>query len=126
MKRKQTTKDSEYWNKRLKAKEFYSSLKRVACPAFSGESVTFNTHGFTHLIRKGGVLRSESDQIRRFSLLKHIIPILTDENICPLYNREETVEFWTFSKMCQGRMVKVIVRRLPNGERHFFSVMNKR
>lgn len=123
--KQESTKDNRYWKKRIEAKEFYSGIKKVVCPAFSGEEIVFNTHGFTHLIRKSGVLRPEGDQIRRFSLLKHVISILTDENICPLYSQEESAEFWTFSKVCHGRMVKVVVRRLPNGARHFFSVMNK-
>ncbi len=117
-------KNNDYWQKRIEAKAYYSNIKKVACPAFSGEEIIFNTYGFTHLIRKYGVLRPESDQIRRFSLLKYAALILDDENICPTYNQVETVEFWMFSKVINGRTIKVIVRKIPNGKKHFFSIMN--
>jgi len=118
--------ESSYSKKRFQAKEFYSKIGSVRCPAFKGGLVFFNSYGFTHLIRKNGVLRPKGDQMRRFKLLKQAISVITDPEIPPSYQKEEGVEFWEFKKVSERKTIKVIIRRFQNGTRHFFSIMNKR
>lgn len=116
---------NKYWDKRIKAKDFYTKINKIKCPAFQNELIHFNSYGFTHLIRKNGVLRTIDDQLRRFSLLRYVLIVITDSGVTPSYHKEGLVEFWEFKKVLQRKTIKVIVRRLPNGTRHFFSVMSQ-
>ena len=107
------------------AKVFYSTLQEVSCPALSNESVVFNAMGLKHIIRKGRFIRQKNDQLRRFRLLKYAKDILADPEVLPVHRKEESAEFWTFEKIYPDRKVIVIVRRLGNGNKHFFSIMDR-
>lgn len=90
-------KNNDYWQKRIEAKAYYSSLGKIWCPAVS-DWVVFNIKGFNHLVRKGRFLRSEQEQLRRFFL---------------------------FKKNYVGREVIVVVRQFAGGSNHFFSIMDR-
>lgn len=133
--------ESDYFfKKQTEAKLFYSKLKEITCPGLGHEIISFTAIGMRHLIRKGALVRSTKDQIRRFYLLKYIVPILCNphpivvhrqEKVREIINRhgqkiiiETTADFWSFSEVRKNRLITVVVRQLQNGRKHFFSVMS--
>lgn len=101
--------------------------KSVYCPAF-GEEITFNAKGINHLIYKGD--RSRRDKARiltNIRLLPRAINFLhratfwQEENS---YIRDKTTyKFWAFEAVVDDRRIKVIVRQVGNGKKHFWSVI---
>lgn len=133
--------ESDYLLKRQsEAKLFYASLVSINCPGFDNEIITFNAMGMRHLIRKGSVVRSAKDQIRRFNLLKYAVKILCNPHPIIVHRNEivrelknqngkkvlvkKTADFWSFSEIKDGKFVTVIIRQFPNGTKHFFSIMD--
>lgn len=118
------------WKKYIEqAKRRYYAIGSVACPAFGGEEVYFNKHGFNHLIRKGKEFRSLGDQRRRIQLFPCVVKILESTPIS--YYKVNIVDdypahFGTFKKEISAVEVTVIVRQLGNKRKHFFSVMDKK
>lgn len=124
-----------------KAKDFYLSVKQVLCPALNNEVIVFTMTGFNHLIRKGRILRSHADRMRRFKLLKYIKPITENavkisehriefrDEVIMRYGKKiknrQIVEFWAIQKTHDEKNITILIRRIGNGQKHFFSVMSE-
>ncbi|MFA5432356.1 MAG: hypothetical protein WC319_05720 [Candidatus Paceibacterota bacterium] len=122
-----------------KAKKLYSDIGAVRCPALGDEYVFFSSLGFNHLIRKGRIPRSRNEQKRRFTLLLHVEKIIKSPKAVIIYRKENVKEksnrhgekiliesvahFWALIEKIEDCEVKVIVRQLKDGNKHFFSVM---
>jgi hypothetical protein len=105
------------------AKVFYSSIGSVVCPALNNESIHFTDTGFNHLVRKRGILRPQKEQSRRFLLLKDVLGVIKYPNVEITVRYEETTIFWKLSKKTGSKIVRVIIRQLSHGPKHFFSIM---
>lgn len=116
--------NEEYWTIRTEAKSFYSTIGNVECSALNNESISFNSIGFNHLIRKEGSLRSKKEQVRRFRLLKYASATLKSDSTLASHWQGKGAEFWSFKKIFKDRQVIVIVRRIYGGCLHFFSIMD--
>lgn len=133
------TKTLTYQQIKKATKKLYSKIGRVPSPALNNELVAFTSKGFTHVIRKGRKPRPRKEQKRRFRLLQYaekvvknpkaVIEYRTTETK-ELVNRygekvrvESTAQFWTFVETVDNRTIKVVVRQLNKGQKHFFSVM---
>ena len=130
---------SNYKKIKENAENFYKKIGRINCPAFNSETVYFNSEGFNHLIYKKKSERSKNDQITKFKLLsiaKEIIFISTtfqeyDEGLAEITRKrfkkrvKETVavRYWGLVAIVRNRKVKVIIRQIGNGQKHFFSVI---
>jgi hypothetical protein len=118
-------KENNYEKAKRDAKEFYSRIGQISCPG-AGIKIIFNRAGFQHLIRKGKIQRSKSEQIWRFSLLIYARLIIEsyDAEITHktkvLGNTE--ADFWIFKQRRDEIPVTVVVRRIGNGKAHFFSI----
>ncbi len=129
-----------YDKSKAKAKEIYSKLGRIECPALGGELVAFTSAGFNHLIRKGRIPRPKNEQKRRFALIPQIERIIKNPQAVILYKRQETrdvvnrhgdkitiqsvADFWTFVERVGGCEIKVVVREIVGrSSKHFLSVM---
>lgn len=129
-----------YEKSKAKAKEIYSKIGRVSCPALGGEPVAFTSAGFNHLVRKGRIPRPKNEQKRRFALISQIEQIIKNPKAVILYERKETrdvvnrhgdkitvqsvADFWTFVETVGECGVKVVVREIVGrSSKHFFSVM---
>ena len=131
---------SNYEKLREDAHNFYRKIGAIRCPAFNNELIYFTAEGFNHLIYKGN--RKERDknvQIMKFKLLqkaKVVIEISTtyqeyDESLISIRKRrfkrvvEETVivRYWGIVAIIQNSRVKIIVRQMGNGQKHFLSVI---
>jgi hypothetical protein len=114
-----------YRETKKKAETFYVSMKSTTPPKL--ESVVFfNNIGFRHLIWKGGKHRSKREQMRRFALLYHVPKIISNPDATILRKVKHyglvRAEFWIFKEKVDEKMVTVVVRKVGNGKKHFFSV----
>ncbi len=122
---------------RGETKLLYANIGRIWCPALS-DYVALNSIGFQHLIRKHGALRLKSEQTRRFGLIPLAIAIIKNPE-AKIFHEKRTADhrtyhhgkrklvsknadFWVFFGKQDDRPVKVVIRQLENGEKHFFSV----
>lgn len=109
-------------------KKIFDETKEVSCPAFPNEKIVFNAKGINHLIYKGNRSRREKSRIEtNIHLLPRAIKILQlmafpQEETS--YSKEDTVyKFWTFEAVVDSRRIKVIVRQVGKGQKHFWSVI---
>src|SRR3989344_2970217 len=108
-------------------KEIFNRTKSVSCPAFSSERIIFNSKGINHLIYKGDRSRREMSRIKiNIRLLPRAIKLLSRATFYQeetSYEKEsKTYRFWTFEAVVAKRRIKVIVREVGNGKKHFWSV----
>lgn len=111
------------------AKIFFKKNKTVVCPAFPKEKITFNSKGLSHLFYKGANKARLSDQIKiRLILLPLAIKVLKK---MPFFQEErkfinyekKLVRFFSFEAVIDNRRIKIIVRQVGNGQKHFWSVI---
>ena len=121
------------------ANSFYQKIKYLHCTALN-EKVHFTAEGFNHLIyKRKGVERSKNDQIMKFKLLSSGKEIIEKTTTYQEYSEEfitvskrrfkkrvnETVsvKYWGFVAILNRSRVKVIVRQIDRGQKHFWSVI---
>jgi hypothetical protein len=83
--------------------------------------------GFHHLMRKKGVLRAEDERMNRFRLLPYAIRIVADPNTLFISENGETfsrAKFWICKKRENEEIITVVIRKIGNGQKHFFSVFS--
>jgi hypothetical protein len=110
------------------AKEIFRKTKSVECPAFTGEKISFNSKGLNHLFYRGHRRPREPKQSAiRIKLLPRAIKMLM---IMPIYQDEisyvvggRKFRFWSFEGVADGRRIKVIVKQIGSGKKHFWSVI---
>jgi hypothetical protein len=114
-----------YKNAKIVAQKFYTKIENIWCPPL-GVSVVFNRAGFQHLVRRGRIQRPKSEQKRRFALLVYVRDIISDQYAHISYEKKfignTTAEFWIFNQRAVGVLITVVLRRIGNGNVHFFSV----
>lgn len=128
-----------YDKAKQQAKQIYSKIGRIKCPALSDEYVLFTSAGFDHLLRKGRIPRTRNEQKRRFTLLPYVEQIVKNPTAKIVYRKtkikenvnrhgekiliESVAHFWTFVDKIDDCGIKVVIRQLENKNKHFFSVM---
>lgn len=120
----------EDWKNFIKeAKENYKKIGSVPCPAFGGELVYFNKHGWNHLLRKGRLPRDIEERHKRIRLLKYAPQIIAI--VRNLSDNKETIRdnshanFWAAHQKVDGLRIRIIIRQRNNGVKHFFSIMEE-
>jgi len=116
---------------KIQARKFFKQHKSVVCPAFPKEKVIFNSRGLSHLFYKGASkrsLRPIKEIETRVNLLPsaykvlHLMPLLQEEST--LIDHEGKVcIYFAFEAVVDNRRIKVIVRQVGNGQKHFWSVI---
>ncbi|MEK7610388.1 MAG: hypothetical protein AAB468_01410 [Patescibacteria group bacterium] len=122
-----------------KSEAFYGSIKKVHCPYF-GENVVFNAKGIRHLKFKSDErARTREDQYSRLKLI-HLAPEVLKLSrtvqgiwhtkrfeIQKTHSRWEkilkNVSFYEFLAVLDSVRIKVIVKEVVGGEKHFWSVI---
>ena len=123
------------------AKKFYKKIGTILSPALDNKYISFNNTGFNHLIRKIS-LRSRNEQKRRFLLLPKAESIIKNPKSVIIYRKEEkkifikkrelkmlkesVIHYWTFVHFTDSRRIKVVIRQVNNGVKHFYSIMDKK
>jgi hypothetical protein len=109
-------------------KIIFQQTKEISCPAFKDEKIYFNAKGINHLIYKGSRSRRDEDRITtNIRLLPRAIKLLSlatfwqEEN---QFTKDKIIFiFWAFEAVIDDRRIKVIVRQLGKGRKHFWSVI---
>jgi hypothetical protein len=111
-------------------KKIFDQNREISCPAFPGEKVVLNSKGLHHIFYKGGIkkfARPEKESAVRASLVPRAIKVL--KSMCfaqeesGLIVGKKTIVFWAFEAVVDDRRIKVIVRQIGNGNKHFWSVI---
>jgi hypothetical protein len=130
----------EYQSIRNSTQNFYNQKQYIRCPALNNEMVHFTSEGFNHLVYKND--RNERDkgiQIMKFKLLPRAVEIIGlsttyqeyDENIKDIRKKKHkkivcesaVVKYWGLVAVIRNTRVKVIIRQIGNGQKHFWSVI---
>jgi len=111
-----------------KAKKDYYMILPINCPVFD-ELVYFNKHGWNHILRKFGAPRLKGERLRRINLLK-LAPKIISTSIQINTYRENTINgysayFWTLRQVINNIGIRVVIRQLQGGNKHFFSIMDE-
>ena len=128
-----------YADIRKTAQNLYTSLKKVYCPAISGD-IHFTSEGFNHLIyERAKKERDKRTQILRFDMLDRAKYIL--ETSTTFQEFEESLEsrkvnrygkfvemniivrYWGFVAIIQKFRIKVVVIQVGSGKMEFMSVI---
>lgn len=116
-----------YFKLKKETLSFYKKIKKINSPAFDEENIYFTRVGFDHLVRKGRTKRSKKEQIHRFRLFRFVKQIVSNKEATILFR--ETIRgssrayFWTFVETIRGLKIKVVIRQIDGGTKHFFSIM---
>jgi hypothetical protein len=107
--------------------ENYQKIGHVYCPYFH-EYVHFNNKGIEHLLFRDKInKRPESDQYIRMKLLYLAPAIVSLSQTIQDYGTKivsgKIAKYYIFLAMLNTTSVKVVVRQVGNGSRHFFSII---
>jgi hypothetical protein len=117
--------DDGYEGIKKKAKEIYDNIERVWCPALN-DHIVFRKAGFRHHIWKNGIFRIKSEQKRRLALIPCVVEIIQSQKDQGLYRNEGDVRFWAFIQRRDKKIIRVVIRQIGEGEKHFFSVFEEK
>ncbi len=124
---------------KTKAEAFYTLIGPVHCPYF-GEKIAFNSKGIKHLkFKSDEVARPRQDQYSRLKLV-HLAPEVLKQSrtlqgiwhtkrfeMQKTHSRWERVlkevSFWEFIAVLNNVRLKVIIKQVVGGEKHFWSVI---
>lgn len=131
--------ESNYQKLREDAGSLYAATRPVLSPALN-EVVSFTAEGFNHLMFKGP--RRERDrlsQITRFKLVPRATRLIAHANTFQEFEetikefevktrkkrerKSKPVRYWGIIAIFEGRKIKVIIRKVGNGNPHFWSVI---
>lgn len=133
-------KDEQDFEKvRTEAEKFYATLDKVRCPYF-GSCIAFNAKGLRHLkFKSDSQARPHKDQYSRLKLIRYAPEVLklskTVQGIWSMKRFEEQktnsrwervmkeVSYYEFIAVLESIRVKVIVKEVTGGEKHFWSVI---
>lgn len=130
---------SNYGQVRVETEKYYATMVDIDCPALHSK-VSFSSHGFNHLIyRKGRTERDRVSQIMRFRLLKRAHDLIALTTTFQEYESAQKefsvkthkekrvvtkqVQYWGLIAIIDNRKIKVILRKIGNGNLHFWSVI---
>ena len=112
------------------ARIFFKKQKFVNCPAFPKEKILFNSKGVSHLFYTGAQKRyprpfkESKTRISLLSLAVRVLELLAlpqEESVYEI-NGQKAV-YWAFEAVIDNKRIKVIVRKMGNGAKHFWSVI---
>jgi hypothetical protein len=122
----QNTNDEDYYQlAKRQAKEEYGKIKSVWSPAL-GDEIAFNNKGFKHLVGDGRRPRQKNDRMRRFALLPLASEIIASAKIYEDHRRVGQTQYWAVAQENNGEIVRVVIRQIGSGRKHFFSIYNQK
>lgn len=108
------------------ARDFYFEVWSKSpphCPAFDGEVIHVSREGWEHLALFHK--RTRFELLGRFFVLERAKHLLETATHFQQHIRRGEVEFWSFEAEVEGVSLKVIVRSIRGGPKHFYSVVRK-
>lgn len=130
---------SRHKKEKEQVQKFYKSVNEIRCPYFS-ETVHFTSDGFHHLQFSNRSERTKEEQLLKFSLIKDSVEIIKKSGTIQEYRKEwgvvttkkngekpmKEIEYFGLTAIVGSttkRKIKVILRRVGNGNVIFWSVM---
>ena len=112
---------------KIQIKQIFQETKTIYSPALK-ENVVFNSKGINHLLYKGSRSRRSLDRINtNLRLLPRAIHLLKQSTFYQeesFYVRQGTIyHFWAFEAVVDNRRIKVVVRQVGKGKKHFWRVI---
>ena len=124
---------------KTEAEAFYATIREVFCPYFK-EKIAFNVKGLKHLkFKSDRQARTNNDQYARLRLLRFAPEVLnnshTVQGIWEIKRFEEQktnsrwehilkeVRFYEFIAVLEDIRIKVIIKEVQGGQKHFWSVI---
>lgn len=131
--------ESEFEKIKEEAEKFYKSTGSIRCPYFNGE-IVFNAKGLRHLkFKSDQQARLRNDQYVRLKLVRLAPEVLkkshTVQGIWEVRRFEEQktnnrwehvlkdVWFYEFIAVLNNIRIKVIIKEVQGGQKHFWSVI---
>lgn len=95
------------------------------CPAFDGEEINVGREGWEHVVE--GKYRSKMDVLGRICCLERAKYLLEKSTAYQDYEKREqdNAEYWAFEGIVDGIKIKVVIRAIQKGQKHFYSVIRK-
>lgn len=117
----------DYQNELNRAKKKYLSIGSLMCPAIGSRIIYFKDDGFRHFLKKQGAGRSKNDQLRRFGLVSYIHLVVTSDRtyVADKRNMGKSVYIGIMHDFSESYSVKIIIRKINDGNYHFVSIMDK-
>ena len=93
------------------------------CPAFEGGVIYISHFGWEHLVclRR----RTKFELLGRFIVLERANRSLETATHFQLHIQRGILSFWIFEAEVAGVRIKVVVRSVDRGDKHFYSVIRK-
>ena len=131
---------ADFESVKRKAEQLYATFVSVACPYFGREPVAFNAKGIRHLkFKTDQKARPRQDQYARFKLL-HLAPevLRLSRTVQGIWRTKQfelqkthsrwervlkDVCFYEFVAVLDNVRMKVIVKEVAGGEKHFWSII---
>jgi len=121
------------------AEDFYKSLSSVYCPYFD-EKVNFNTKGLDHIkFKDWNKTRPRKDQFMRLKLLYLTPEVIKKSHTLQGYSKTKemerikrnsrwekvmkTIYYYEFIAILENIRVRVIIKQVSDGEKHFWSII---
>jgi len=131
--------EKDFQKVKKEAEDFYEKIESVFCPYFK-EKIVFNIKGLKHLkFKSDRQARSNKDQYPRLKLIHFAPKVLqcssTLQGIWKIKRFEDQktnnrwekvmkeVTFYEFIAVFEDIRIKVIIKEVQGGEKHFFSVI---
>lgn len=133
-------KDQEDFEKiKTEAEAFYATIQEVYCP-YLKEKIAFNVRGLKHLkFKSDRQARTSNDQYARLRLLRFAPEVLKNSHTVQgiwetkIFEEQKTnsrwkhilkdVRFYEFIAVLENIRIKVIIKEVQGGEKHFWSVI---
>lgn len=121
---------SKHYEYIQKQRKWYVKIVKIYCPVLSCD-IYFRNSGFRHIVAKLGLPRPKKICRKRFSLLRRHYKILSSENLqivkTKVISRKfSDATFITLEKDAAGTTIKFVIRKINQGDAHFFSIMDKK
>jgi hypothetical protein len=130
---------SNYDNLRDDTRTWFQTLKPVHSPALGG-AIQFTSEGFEHIIyKRARAERERTSQMMRLKLLPRAVALIELSTTYQEYEESikrfevkrhkkrmqesKTVRYWGIIAIIENRKIKVIVRKIGNGQMHFWSIV---
>lgn len=130
--------DSDYIKIKENSSIIYKEHNKLFSPYFK-DNIVFNSEGFNHLIYKNKSERPKKEQAMRFKLLPRAFKLMelttvkqdfyeSNMSIKKKFNGknkyiEERVLYYGFIGIIDDFRIKVVIRKIGNGNIHFWSVI---
>jgi len=108
------------------AKEFYFkewAKNPPKCQAFDGEIIDITREGWEHITHHE--VKTKTDVIGRLFVLERAKVLLETTTLFNIKEVKEEKTYWILEGAIQGVRIKVIVRSIDDGPKHFLSVIKK-